>query len=569
MGSEPDKLMADYLDAATDAGQEEQLAARLARSHEDRTAAAHAALVDRLTRELHRAPLDPDSVLRGLPRASEADLSDKVMRRLGTASRRPGSRLPVLQSVRGWGWRITATAALLLVGLGVLIRTQWDRLAAPVRQAQAAVVARAEQVHGDVGIVRAGGTVAAQPGTALRTGDRLVVGAGSARVVLRETEDARLEFTAGASAAFERDRPPTRTLVRLERGRLLATVAARDADRALQVRTAHADVFVVGTRFAVSVEPATTRVDVHAGSVRVRARRTGRERVVPAGSAAVVDSRVRLVPVSDAARRRRRPGSGLLALYLFREGRGPLVRDVSGVGAALDLRMDNASTTRWVPGGGLEVRSPTRIASDSPAVKIAAACRRSRELTVEVWVTPGKRVQGRFSRIATMSVDAQTRNFALGQFNDRYLAVVRTSETDAYGAPRLVTAPCAALKPTHLVFTMDRQGLCRLYIDGRPVAIAPSLEPGQRGRAQGDAYGALAASFRHAGDFRTWDDRYRFALGRELQPWHDEGAETIRSWLGTYHLVAVYSRALEHAEIRDLYEAGPAEPEQPRARPEM
>jgi len=50
-------------------------------------------------------------------------------------------------------------------------------------------------------------------------------------------------------------------------------------------------------------------------------------------------------------------------------------------------------------------------------------------------------------------------------------------------------------------------------------------------------------------DFDGWDRGYELALANEL--------EDARPWLGTYHLVALYSRALSDAEVATNFAAGP------------
>ena len=73
---------------------------------------------------------------------------------------------------------------------------------------------------------------------------------------------------------------------------------------------------------------------------------------------------------------------------------------------------------------------------------------------------------------------------------------------------------------THVVYTRDAGGRMRLYIDGEEVAT------GEMG-----------------GDFSSWDPAMRLGLGDEFA-----GA---RGWLGTYHGVAIYDRALDADEIND------------------
>jgi hypothetical protein len=74
-------------------------------------------------------------------------------------------------------------------------------------------------------------------------------------------------------------------------------------------------------------------------------------------------------------------------------------------------------------------------------------------------------------------------------------------------------------RPTHVAFTRDAAGRGRLYIDGEEKAARDV-----------------------AGDVSNWDGMFRLALANETTG--------DRPWKGTYHLVAVYSRALTPDEVR-------------------
>ena len=73
----------------------------------------------------------------------------------------------------------------------------------------------------------------------------------------------------------------------------------------------------------------------------------------------------------------------------------------------------------------------------------------------------------------------------------------------------------------HVVYTRDASGEIRIYIDG--VVVADGLV---------------------GGDFTNWDEGYRLVLANELAG--------DRAWLGEYHLVAIYNRALSQSEIGAL-----------------
>ncbi|UCE76879.1 MAG: hypothetical protein JSU62_01250, partial [Gammaproteobacteria bacterium] len=80
--------------------------------------------------------------------------------------------------------------------------------------------------------------------------------------------------------------------------------------------------------------------------------------------------------------------AGLLALYDFSEGGGAVVHDLSGVDTPLDLRIADTSRTRWLPGGGLDVIRPTRIAGTGAATKVSEGIKATNEITIEAWIQP-------------------------------------------------------------------------------------------------------------------------------------------------------------------------------------
>ena len=87
-----------------------------------------------------------------------------------------------------------------------------------------------------------------------------------------------------------------------------------------------------------------------------------------------------------------RVNAGLLALYNFDEGSGDTVFDVSGVGTALNLEIDNLTGVNWGD-GVLNVNSPSLIASNRAADKLIDGITATQEITMEAWVTPGNTSQ--------------------------------------------------------------------------------------------------------------------------------------------------------------------------------
>ncbi len=229
------------------------------------------------------------------------------------------------------------------------------------------------------------------------------------------------------------------------------------------------------------------------------------------------------VSASDAETRTR---AGLQALYDFSAGSGRWIQDRSGAGQALNLHIPKPAAVRWSK-NSLQLQKPTQIRSVQPAHKLSGAIRRSGEITVEAWITPANVEQKGPARIVTLSKNSTERNFTLGQEADKYDFRLRTLNTSNNGSPSLSPEKeQASTRLTHVVYTRNRAGLARLYLDGKK-----------------------AAEKTIAGAVYNWNGQFHLALGNEF------GAD--RAWLGTYHLVAVYARALFPKEVETHYQAGP------------
>jgi parallel beta-helix repeat protein len=226
-----------------------------------------------------------------------------------------------------------------------------------------------------------------------------------------------------------------------------------------------------------------------------------------------------------------RVSAGLQALYTFAHGGGGLVRDVSGVGAPLDLVIQEPGAVRWAE-DSLALRGPTLIASSEAATKITTACQASGELTVEAWISPQGIEPGSPARIVTLSSGAGRSSFALtleSSADDPRAVFGILLEANSHhedGVPLLSSLPGAARSlPTHVVFTQAASGLSRLYVNRE-----------------------LHASETAGGDLSGWDDAFSLLVGNE--------ATTSYPWLGRLYLVAIYCRALDSTEIGRNYAVG-------------
>lgn len=231
---------------------------------------------------------------------------------------------------------------------------------------------------------------------------------------------------------------------------------------------------------------------------------------------------------------------GLITLYTFNEGKGRDIKDVSGIGQALPLRIKDESAVKW-SSDGLQVKKPVRIDSEVPAKKIYDACRATNEITLEAWVAPANITQDGPARIISISSNKMERNVTLGQglwgdeAPNRYMVRLRTTQTSASGLPAVISPPgTATTSLSHVLYTRTSAGLATLYVNGQ-------------------ARGVLTVG----GDFTNWDESMKLMIANELS---DD-----RPWLGLFRLAAVYSRALVPAEVLHNYEAGFFIPDPPTA----
>ena len=228
---------------------------------------------------------------------------------------------------------------------------------------------------------------------------------------------------------------------------------------------------------------------------------------------------------------RKRVTKGLHALYTFQEGGGGAIRDLSRQGDPLPLKIADLNAVKWTR-AGLTVEDSTLISTPAPKAFMQAV-RKSKAVTLEAWITPADLKQSGPARILTISSGTSQRNFTLGQDGDKYDVRFRTKNTDANGQPSLGSpGGTVQLRKTHVVYTRDSAGQAKLYIDGKE-------------RAARDVNG----------DISNWNHDFILALGNETSK--------DRPWRGTFHLVALYSQALSAGEVRQNYDAGAGNEQNP------
>lgn len=383
----------------------------------------------------------------------------------------------------------------------------------------------------------------AQEGTGLLAGDRVRTASSFARIDLISGSTVFVGRFTALSLAEEKGPPG----VRVDSGTVYVETAP--SEEGFHVSTRHGRVVDLGTRFGIETGPAGTTVSVLEGMVKVSTEAGG----VTLGSGNQVALAGRFEPPGPVRRAEDlvarfgwalgRVNRGLAALYLFKEGRGARIHDASGVGAPLDLVVQDPAGTRWLS-GSLSVTSPTVVRSTAPATKIVRACKASNEVSIEAWIRPARVGRDGPARIVSLSADEHNRNFTVGQGryggpSTRCIARIRTTATDDNGMPEFAT-PEGSLRSrlTHLVCTRSASGETKLYlnsVDRASVSFA--------GQELGDWEGVVG------GDFSNWNENYHLALANEVTG--------RRPWLGEIHLVAVYSRALAGSEVAQNFHVGP------------
>ncbi|MBV6422670.1 MAG: hypothetical protein NAOJABEB_00453 [Steroidobacteraceae bacterium] len=219
-----------------------------------------------------------------------------------------------------------------------------------------------------------------------------------------------------------------------------------------------------------------------------------------------------------------------IALYEFKTGMGTTVYDTSGVEPAANLTM--SGSIEWVGGWGLNVKPGGKAqGTTSGSKKLADMIKSSGEYSIEAWVAPGNVVQ-EDAYIVSYSGGTMANNATLSQMAYQYQAMTRSSNTDANGAPALLTRAedeDAQASLQHVVLTYDPVNGQRIYVNGQYT---------------GDSDG-------QGGSLSDWDDSFALVLG------NDPSGQ--RQWTGTIRLVAVHNRALTLSQIQQNFAAGVGE----------
>jgi hypothetical protein len=220
-----------------------------------------------------------------------------------------------------------------------------------------------------------------------------------------------------------------------------------------------------------------------------------------------------------------------IAKYEFQSVVNNTTFDTSGIDPSADLTISGNVTLAG--GWGINVGAGGKAqATTQASQKIFNFIQATGEFSVEAWVAPAL-VAADKSYMVSYSGGDTTRNFTLGQTNQDYDFMLRTSNTALTGLPQLQTPNAAmALQASlqHVVLTYDAVNGRQIYVNG---VLVPGADP-QKG-----------------GTISNWDSTFALVLGNEVSG--------DRSWQGLIKFVAIHSRSMTAAQVMQNFNAGVGE----------
>jgi hypothetical protein len=217
-----------------------------------------------------------------------------------------------------------------------------------------------------------------------------------------------------------------------------------------------------------------------------------------------------------------------IAKYEFETGTGSVAYDTSGIDPAADLTL--SGNYQWAGGWGVTFGAGGKAqATTSSSSKLYSLIQATGEFSIEAWVSPAL-VAANNSYMVSYSGGDTTRNFTLGQTNQDYDFMMRSSNSNLNGTPQLQTPDAALLLQAslqHVVMTYDPVNGRQIYVNG----VNAGVPDPQKG-----------------GTISNWDNTFALVLGNEVS-----GDD---SWQGLIKFVAIHSRALTAAQVLQNYNAG-------------
>jgi hypothetical protein len=217
-----------------------------------------------------------------------------------------------------------------------------------------------------------------------------------------------------------------------------------------------------------------------------------------------------------------------IAKYEFQTGTGTVAYDTSGIDPSADLTITGNVT--WAGGWGINVGAGGKAqATTAASSKLYSLIQATGEFSIEAWVAPAL-VAADKSYMVSYSGGDTTRNFTLGQTNQDYDFMLRSSNSDLNGMMQLQTPNAAMVLQAslqHVVLTYDPVNGRQIYVNG----VNANVPDPQKG-----------------GTISNWDSTFAFVLGNEVSG--------DRSWQGLIKFVAIHSRAMSAAQALQNFNAG-------------
>lgn len=221
----------------------------------------------------------------------------------------------------------------------------------------------------------------------------------------------------------------------------------------------------------------------------------------------------------------------LEVMYDFSENEGSLIHNITNkTSGNIDLHIERELNSIWQKGQGLKVLANTIISSDKSVKDLIDILKQTGEISVETWVKSSNVNQAGPASIVSFSKDDNERIFTLGQNGNLsyfdYVLGFNTLFNETDGTTEIVTSENFVHPGLHhIIFTRDRNGREKLYINGL------------------ENYSGISE-----GDLFSMDSGYKLVLANEITG--------EKPWLGTYYLLAIYSKALSYQEVNQNYKAG-------------
>ncbi len=217
--------------------------------------------------------------------------------------------------------------------------------------------------------------------------------------------------------------------------------------------------------------------------------------------------------------------AGPLVWYELDQDAGPFLRDRSGRGAPLDLRLSRPPGTELLARRGVRFRGG-EATSPEPAAKVSNAIEKTRSFTVEARLALARLDQNGPARIATISAGPASNevNLHVGVDDDALSVRIRTV-CDYFNWIEIPGIFTEAERPLSLAVTYTR-GQGAVYADGELVAEFAIRD----------------------GELSTWNDDYHLTIGNE--------ADGSRPFEGLIGEVAIYDYARSRVDIAADAQAG-------------